>query len=230
MIVEWKGKIGYGDVVSPLCYAQNQSEIRSERTLLKFHWPYGKQQDPESLPNRVDAIVKYVGFPGVDVVHKFNSELPCDHTNYTVKALDDDYKFHNVYFPKVSIRPEKFVVCSPINNEIPLGVYGKRWKDGLTKQDWRDIVVKYDAVHVDYRTPISELLSVMSKCEGFIGYHGSCAWVARLFGLNMTVHSRDRKMSEWAFPWCNGVSTIEIARFDRDEYIIESIRRLRLEP
>jgi carbamoyltransferase len=40
MIIEWKGKIGYGDIVSPLCYAHNQSEIIGKLVNLQFYWPH----------------------------------------------------------------------------------------------------------------------------------------------------------------------------------------------
>ena len=227
MIVEWKGKIGYGDVVSPLCYAQNQSEIRGEKTTLRFHWPYADSKDPESLPKRVDTLIDKIKFPGVEVVHAFDSYVSYDHINYDVKPRNDAYKYHNVYFPKVNVDPKKYVVCSPIYNQKSLKEYGKKWKDRLTFDEWYGILEQYDAIHVDYRTPIEELLEVMSKCSHFIGYHGSCSWVARLFGLPMTIYSQDPKFSAWAFPWCNGSLSVEMAKFDRDEYIIENIRRLR---
>lgn len=223
MIIEWRGKIGYGDAVSPLCYAQNKSEILGETVYLNFHWEQSRCDESE----RIDALLKRIDFPGVSVDHVFNSRMHIDHTVYDVKAMDESQKFHNVYFPVVDRDPNVVVVCSPLGNLSSLAEYGKPWKDGLTKDEWRDIVDQDGVIHVDYRTPVDELLDALSQCSHFIGYHGSCSWVARLFGAPMTVYSKNQKFSRWAFPWCNGAMSVEEARIERDEFIAEGIRRIR---
>ena len=59
MIIDWKGKIGYGDIVSPICYAINQSIIRNEVVTLNFYWPYtledSKHFEFETLRYRADV-------------------------------------------------------------------------------------------------------------------------------------------------------------------------------
>jgi len=77
----------------------------------------------------------------------------------------------------------------------------KKWKDGLFPDQWEELINRSDTIHVDYRTPIEELFDIMSNCRHFIGYHGSCSWVARLFGVPMTVFSHDKQFTQWAFPW-----------------------------
>ena len=36
--IEWKGKIGYGDIISPLCYAHNISQMNCQDVTLHVHW------------------------------------------------------------------------------------------------------------------------------------------------------------------------------------------------
>ena len=37
--IDWKGKIGYGDVVSPICYAHSMAQKNCCDVELIFHWP-----------------------------------------------------------------------------------------------------------------------------------------------------------------------------------------------
>ena len=38
LVIDWKGKIGYGDVISPICYAMNMAEKNQVDVVLNFHW------------------------------------------------------------------------------------------------------------------------------------------------------------------------------------------------
>ena len=231
MIIEWKGKVGYGDIVSPLCYAINQSEIRNEKVHLKFIW--NKQnEDPESLLNRVDFLFDKIAYKNLEIYHSFDDTFKLDHTNYEIKALKKQAEYHNVYFPKWNVEPKYTVVCSPLFNKTPLKDYGykKEWKDGLTFEQWDDLIYvrRYNNIHVDYRTPIKDLFEIFSQCKYFIGYHGSCSWVARLFKIPMTIYSHDKKFTRWAFPWQADTEEesrilLENAENKRNEYI-ERIR------
>ena len=54
LVINWKGKIGYGDIISPISYALNLAEKNSTDVILKFHWPYDsprkyKPEDRETL-------------------------------------------------------------------------------------------------------------------------------------------------------------------------------------
>ena len=42
LVINWKGKIGYGDIISPISYAYNIAEKNSTDVILRFHW-----KDPE---------------------------------------------------------------------------------------------------------------------------------------------------------------------------------------
>ena len=44
LIINWKGKIGYGDIISPISYAANMADKNRTDVILRFHW---KQSQPE---------------------------------------------------------------------------------------------------------------------------------------------------------------------------------------
>ena len=40
--IDWKGKIGYGDIISPICYAHSMAQKNCCDVELIFHWPHKK--------------------------------------------------------------------------------------------------------------------------------------------------------------------------------------------
>ena len=238
MIIEWKGKVGYGDIVSPICFAQNQHEITGEKVSLQFYWNFRQGDDPESLDNRVRAIEEQLQLDGVFIEHVYNTDLKYNHTVYNVGPKDWANQYHNVYFPKFDIQPKHTVICSPLYNEIPLDQYShnKGWKGGISLHSWKNLVNKPGYIHIDYRTPIKDVFEALLNCRYFIGYHGSCSWVARLFGVPMRIVSSDEEFSRWAFPWTQSMSDsvdvnkanllLEKSKVLRDEYV-EGLRRTR---
>ena len=77
IVINWKGKIGYGDIVSPICYAHNMAEKNSCDVVLRFHWKQKekklyKQQDNEYIQDWVDYIANHtkpVNFWDVKIEH-----------------------------------------------------------------------------------------------------------------------------------------------------------------
>ena len=240
MIIEWRGKIGYGDIVSPICYAQNQSEITGKLVNLQFYWPTEPAEFIDINKERCKQLVELLDLKNVIVDHIDDVHLPYNHTNYKAKILDWDDSYHNIYFPNIKIDPQYIVIGSPLNNKQALADYsaGKAWKDGLKKSEW--IEIEKRGIVVDYTTPFDELVDILSKCRYYIGYHGSITWMARLFGLPMTVFSQDHSFTQWAFPWriyhindldaCldTSIRFIGQAKEKRNEYIQnESLHRSR---
>ena len=47
--INWKGKIGYGDIISPLCYAHNIAQKNCDDVTLHMHWMHkrGEKFKPE---------------------------------------------------------------------------------------------------------------------------------------------------------------------------------------
>ena len=49
LVINWKGKIGYGDIISPISYAYNIAEKNSTDVILRFHW---KDSEPLKYKER----------------------------------------------------------------------------------------------------------------------------------------------------------------------------------
>jgi len=210
--IQWKGKIGYGDIVSPICYAYNLSHKLNLNVNLTFRWEYDSQQkivdsDPESLWERACFIEQmcYRAKTKVNIIHKFNYPLDINHTNYDWNINKEDI-FHNYWFPKFPNKQSSnlIVVNSTIGNKLSLKEYGKDWKDPAAKF-WPQIVEKlkskgYDIVIVDYRTPIKILFNFLSEARGFVGYHGTAAWPARFMHVP-SILLADSTLTFTAFPY-----------------------------
>ena len=68
LIINWKGKIGYGDIISPISYALNLAEKNSTDVILRFHWPYDspkkyKPEDKETIQEWIDITWNYMTKP-----------------------------------------------------------------------------------------------------------------------------------------------------------------------
>lgn len=228
--IQWKGKIGYGDIVSPICYAHNISHKLQIPVNLTFRWEYGTThkihpRDPETLWERAAFIERqcHKGSTRVTILHKFSNPLDINHTNYDWNIVGKD-PFHNYWFPK---EPNKrtsrlIVVNSTENNVVSLKEYGKSWKDPAALY-WPQIIdelkKKQFAIEVvDYRTPIKDLTEMLSVAWGFIGYHGTAAWPAKFMHVPSILFSKGGKLTHTSFPyamispadnWMNTLANIE---------------------
>ena len=110
--IHWKGKIGYGDIISPICYAHNEADKRKEPVDLVFHFDHDsgtkfKDQDAETINERVDFIRDHTTpskYP-VRVDQYCNSRMESNHTNYS----DNNLSYHNLrYSNKYKWKPTTF--------------------------------------------------------------------------------------------------------------------------
>jgi len=188
--IQWKGKVGYGDIVSPICYAHNLSFKLKTPVRLTFRWDYGPMEkshfsDPETLWGRANYINLQCQKAGTDVtvIHRFDNPLEINHTNYDWDVVAKD-KYHNYWIPaRVNKQLTNTVlVNSTAGNIMSLQKYGKPWKDPLAWQ-WHKVIEKlqdkYEVRVVDYRTPVEKLIRLLQTSRGFVGYHGTAAWVAK---------------------------------------------------
>lgn len=245
--IQWKGKVGYGDIVSPICYAHNLSKKLSEKVNLTFRWEHGHEHkihphDPEPLWVRACYIEKmcYKSTTDVTVLHKFKNPLDINHTNYDWAVVGKD-PFHNYWFPKKPNKPlsNLVVVNSTEGNSQSLKDYGKGWKDPAAPF-WGSIVnlleeKGYDVEVVDYRTPTSYLISILREARGFVGYHGTAAWPAKFMHVPSVLFANGGSLTTTSFgyavieknasEWKNVISNIE-ARFLQAENKIELFKRV----
>ena len=195
LTVNWKGKVGYGDIVSPICYAHNVSSQLDTKVKLVFHWPHDSSfkqydDDPETLMERASFIYERCVKANVVVEHRYNSLLPKNfhHDNY--EYVDG---LHNYWYSTERNigYTEEVVVCGTHLNHVTMEQYGKTWKDPLGEQQWAAFTERlknnFDVQEVSYRTPIDQLFRIIRRAKVFIGYHGSAAWAARFVQIPMVV-------------------------------------------
>ncbi len=218
--IQWKGKIGYGDIVSPICYAHNLSYKLQTPVNLTFRWNIGKKdkiqpRDAETLWERANYVSGVCDKKdvSVNIFHAFNDPIPYNHSNYDWNIVGRD-KFHNYWRPQHfnSVRRRTIVVNSTLNNSQTLAEYGKPWKDPAA-QKWSRIIerlkLRDEVVEVDYTTPIEKLFHLLTIAKGFVGYHGTAAWIAKLTHTPSLIFSDGGSTTTNAFPYSFVVSKVE---------------------
>lgn len=229
--VNWRGKIGYGDIISPICYAHNQAERLKERVALNFHFEHEKgtkfkSSDSETINQRVDYIAEHTGGSHyrVDVKQFYNSKIDYNHTNYT----DSPLSYHNLRFSRNTWHgnSKHIAIVSTINNKKQFSQYatGKQWKDPLSDK-WnnhiQELSKQYTVELIHYETPIQEACDIINSSRLVIGYHGSAMWLARWLAAPMVIYSK-RDITKKVFPWCiHNPINIEV-----EKNLYESIKRL----
>ena len=210
--IQWKGKIGYGDIVSPICYAHNISHKLQVPVNLTFRWQHNvthkiHPRDPETLWERAAFIERqcYKGLTRVVVIHKFENPLDINHTNYDWNVVGGD-PFHNYWFPKEPNKRTKdlIVVNSTEQNVVSLKEYGKSWKDPAAGC-WPEIISilkkQYAVEVVDYRTPIKDLIEMLRVAKGFVGYHGTAAWPAKFMHVPSILFANGGGLTQTSFSY-----------------------------
>jgi hypothetical protein len=230
-MIDWKGKIGYGDIISPICYAHNQADRLKKSITLNFYFEHSigtkfKQSDAETINQRVEYITKNISpsIYGVEVNQIYDTKIDYNHTNYT----DYPLSYHNLRFSKNEWngKSNHVAVVSSVKNKKQFSQYarGKVWKDPLA-ENWEKYIdnlsKKYSVELVDYETPIKDADEIISSSRIVIGYHGSAMWLARWLGAPMIVYS-SRELSKKVFPWCVHNPT----DIDIDKYSSQSINLL----
>ena len=235
-VIDWKGKIGYGDIISPICYAYNEADIRKEEVVLNFYFDHSrgtkfKDSDAETINDRVD----YINRNTVDSNHKvivnqiYDTKLDCNHTNYSDKPLS----YHNLRFSNETWKGNgnHIAVISSITNKKKFSEYakGKMWKDPLSNK-WEEYVKTLSDDHsvklIDYETSISEASDIIASSKIVIGYHGSAMWLARWLSAPMIIYS-DKSITKEVFPWCihNPINVDLEKQKDMSLYLLKYHRR-----
>lgn len=212
--IQWKGKIGYGDIVSPVCYAHNLSFKLKTEVNLTFRWDNDSlhrihHSDPETLWERADYIASMCEERDtvVNIEHRFKDPLNINHSNYDWNVIGKD-AYHNYWRPKVfnQSASNTIIVNSTDGNTTSLKTYGKPWKDPIASQ-WSRVVdtlsKQYNVVVVNYRTPIADLVTLLQTALGFVGYHGTAAWVAKFTHTPSILFANGGALTRNAFPYAH---------------------------
>lgn len=232
MEVKWKGKIGYGDIISPICYVHNEAIRRKEDVQLKFYWDHSKgtkfkPQDPETINERADFIFQHTEpVDGVSMEHIYNHPMSYNHTNY----FDADIGLHNLRFSNKYFwngSNNHIAVVSTLNNKKQFSEYSKAkiWKDPLAGR-WEEYITelkkKYKVEHVGYETPVTEASEIIQSCSLLVSYHGNAVWLGKWIGAPMMVFS-ESNLTARCFPW--SIHRREECIFDLDEIQKESLEK-----
>lgn len=219
IVIPWKGKIGYGDIISPICYAHNLADKHTMDVDLVFRWPHGPdhkfhEDDPETLMERADYIARWVRpslYQRVNVSHEYDQEMKHNHENYVDDGPCHNTRFHQQRTALVT-EQKRIVVVHSMNNKEQFQDYdpGKTWKDplgcGPNGTHWPMITRKlsnmgYQLHEIDYRTPIEKAVSTMQRAWLLIGYHGSATWLGKFMGMPMVIFSKHKRLTPRSFPW-----------------------------
>ena len=184
LVINWKGKIGYGDIISPISYAFNMAEKNSTDVILRFHWPQKepkkyKETDTETIQQWVDMTFNTLQKPqfyGVRIEHVYDSKLPYNHDNYDAK----DMELHNLRFSTLGLNDydngrdswNKITMVTSMKHKQLLHEYDKNkaWKDPLAQTPsgyaWPKVgeLIKkrgWDIRHVHYETPYDRVIRQM---------------------------------------------------------------------
>lgn len=215
-VIEWKGKIGYGDIVSPICYAYNEAEKRNCDVELNFLFQKKKEdkfkeQDAETIGERIEFIKNNTNKRRIvhDVSVESYYDVICpeyfNHTNY----FDNNLSLHNL---RISDKYEwkgtgDYIVLITSRKNKNKFSGNNSWKDpykGHELDHYRKLLLLYpdmDVHYIDYETPIEEAANLIMNCRAAITYHGSAAWLCKWIGCPMIVISSKPSWSSRIFPW-----------------------------
>ena len=224
LVINWKGKIGYGDIISPISYCMNLAEKNSTDVKLRFHWDYDaprkyNDKDSETIQDWIEQTYNFLQKPmfyKMEIEHVWNSKLGYNHNDYDTK----NFECHNLRFGTWGHNDgrnghdnwKKLTMVTSIKHKETWAEYdiSKRWKDPLAATPcgfaWPKVgslIEKrgWSLKYVHYQDKMSQVVNTMNQCRGVIGYHGAHMWIARMMGLPMIIFSK-KPLTEKAFPWC----------------------------
>ena len=185
---------GWGDIISPLCIASNTKQQ------LHLFWD---EQDERAWARQAVRLVAPMHEHHVTVRHHFGLKLHRRHS-----AFDDSSPQHNVGFHRSAFAGKRsgIVVTTPLRNRAPLP-RDKQWK--TPDVDWADLADAHP--QVDYRTPALAAVETLLGSALHIGYHGSCAWLARWCGCPQIVLSSNLEVTRKSFAQAVALSELPAA-------------------
>ena len=223
LVINWKGKIGYGDIISPISYAMNMAEKNSTDVILRFHWPQKeplkyKDTDTETIQQWIDVTFNLLTKPvfyGLRIEHVYDSKLKYNHDNYDATEME----LHNLRYTTLGLNDydngrdtwKHITMVTSMKHKQLLHEYdpGKAWKDPLAQTPsgyaWPrvgELIKKrgWELYHVHYETPMETVIKRMLTSRCVIGYHGAHMWIARMLGMPMIIFSKGN-ITKKAFPW-----------------------------
>lgn len=209
IVVEWKGKPGYGDMCSAVGYANNLSQKTGKKVRLEWTSfngflerldPVHEHPDSEDANDRLYKIFDMMKTEKVELKIRYNENLPYQHS---------ELPNHPLYFYRY-MKPEYkweggggyIVFNTTQNNYVQWKDYTnpkhKSWK---SPDSWDNTYENFDRVRfVDYRTPLEELVDILKNCDLFVGYAGGAAQLAQTMGVPMFLYVNEIKRATGCCP------------------------------
>lgn len=174
--IEFRSAEGYGDFITGLCYGHSSVLKFKTPVNLKFHWPNGRDtyfssKDKEKIIDRFDYIKSFLRpVNNLTIEHQFNS-IP----NYRfINEFEEFNHVHGLWYLKeqpkienklVALWSSRHNVSFPGYHKDPLYDYWDLIKDRL-------IADGYFVEEITYRTPIKDVMKIITTCEFGVGYEG----------------------------------------------------------
>lgn len=210
MLIEWRGGIGYGDFVTGLGYAHNCALKYQTNIDFKIHWDHDTEykpnkNDPETILERCQYIYNLFDNNRVSLSQITNSKP-------SFRFINQFHEFnplHGMHQLPLPVNQEKYVVMwSSITNTTPVA----KFKDPLTKKEWKmtkDIIkdFEYNVVEVDYRTPVTEVITLCKNAVGGVGYDGSIHQIFKLIQKPVILFCERTSLNELLLPWATQYKT-----------------------
>lgn len=229
--IEFRSGFGYGDFISGLAYAHNASIRYQTPVDITFHWDHSidhlhDPSDPETVIDRFYACYNdLVKLDDVNVNISCNSSIPYRFVNH----LDELSPYHSYW---QSIRKSRndgtIVVWSSRHN-----TYFPGHKKDPIYDEWQDLCeylrsVGFTVKEVTYRTPVSEVLDLISRCHMGIGYDGMIHQLFKIYQKPLVVFCKRTSLNQLLVPHASLESSYDrFLRKGPDYYRHHSLKKLK---
>lgn len=209
IVIEWKGKPGYGDMCSAVGYVNNLAQKTGKKVRLEWTSfngflerldPIHEHPDSEDTNDRLYEIFHMMKTENVELKIRYNENLPYQHSelpnhpSYFYRYMKPEYKWQGGGGYIVFNTTEKnYVQWKDYNNPNH-----KNWKSPDT---WDNTYQKFDNVKfLDYTTPLKEAIETLKSCDLFVGYAGGLAQLAQTMGVPMVLYVNEIKRTARCCP------------------------------
>lgn len=221
--IQWRSNEGFGDFISGIGYAHS-SVIKYQRPVrVTFHWPNAENflytaKDTESIYERFQCVLDHMRpIDGLSIDHIFDS-IP---KFRFINNLEEFNPMHGLWYPKkpVTIEKDLVVLWTSRHNTKFVG-YEKDPAHDYWDQITNALVsYGYRVIEVTYRTPIHEIMNLISRCEFGIGYQGMAMHLYKSMWKPLVVVSGRMKWCKFLSPQACVISDPNLLLGDIEKYV-----------
>lgn len=230
--IEFKSNEGYGDFITGLCYAHGATVKFQRPVHLVLHWPNPKNH----LLSEIDQETIFYRFEYIHNLLKPAQGLTIEHRFESVPAyrfVNNFYEFEPLHGLWYLNKPQEtqygLVALWSSRHNLEFPGYNK---DPLY-DEWDSITNNleaegYQVVELTYRTPVAEVMDVISKCEFGIGYEGMVHQIFKFVWKPLVVASKRVSLAQLLCPQGKVISHPRDIQYTHiQHHILESKRKIR---